>query len=180
MNGKDEFPMHPNSRNIEGDLDMKVVIDLIVNGEFKDVLVRPNDLLVDVLRDQILLTGTKKGCGEGDCGACTVLLDGAPTLSCLTLAVSCAGKKIETIEGVSEKGKLHPIQETFVEKGAIQCGYCTPGMILSAKALLARNPKPTFEEIKHGMAGNLCRCTGYKKIIDAVSEAAGRLQQDEH
>ena len=159
---------------------MKEVIELIVNGESNEVLVRPNDLLVDVLRDVICLTGTKKGCGEGDCGACTVLLDGAPALACLTLAISCAGKEIETIEGLSENGKLHPIQEAFVEKGAIQCGYCTPGMILSAKALLARNPKPTSEEIKHGMAGNLCRCTGYKKIVDAVAEAAGRLPQDEH
>jgi carbon-monoxide dehydrogenase small subunit len=171
--------MHPKSRNIEGELGMKEVIELIVNEEPKEVLVRPNDLLLDVLRDEILLTGTKKGCGEGDCGACTVLLDGSPALSCLTLAISCVGKKIETIEGLSENGKLHPIQETFVEKGAIQCGYCTPGMILSAKALLVKNPKPTHEEIKQGMAGNFCRCTGYKKIIDAVSEAAGRLQQDE-
>lgn len=159
---------------------MKEVIELIVNGESNEVLVRPNDLLVDVLRDVIYLTGTKKGCGEGDCGACTVLLDGAPALACLTLAISCAGKKIETIEGLSENGKLHPIQEAFVEKGAIQCGYCTPGMILSAKALLAKNENPTNEEIKYGMAGNFCRCTGYKKIVDAVAEAAGRLPQDEH
>jgi carbon-monoxide dehydrogenase small subunit len=159
---------------------MKEVIELIVNGESNEVLVRPNDLLVDVLRDVIYLTGTKKGCGEGDCGACTVLLDGAPALACLTLAISCVGKKIETIEGLSENGKLHPIQEAFVEKGAIQCGYCTPGMILSAKALLAKNENPTNEEIKYGMAGNFCRCTGYKKIVDAVAEAAGRLPQDEH
>ena len=159
---------------------MKEVIELIVNEESKEVLVRPNGLLVDVLRNEILLTGTKKGCGEGDCGACTVLVDGAPTLSCLTLAISCTGKKIETIEGLSENGKLHPIQETFVEKGAIQCGYCTPGMILSAKALLSKNQKPTNEEIKYGMAGNFCRCTGYKKIIDAVAEAAGRLEKDGH
>ena len=159
---------------------MKEVIELTVNGEYREVLVRPNDLLVDVLRDEILLTGTKKGCGEGDCGACTVLLDGAPALACLTLAIACAGKRIETLEGLSENGKLHPIQQTFVEKGAIQCGYCTPGMILSAKALLAKNENPTNEEIKYGMAGNSCRCTGYKKIIDAVSEAAGRLQQNEH
>ena len=156
------------------------MIELIVNGEYTEILVQPNDLLVDVLRDVIHLTGTKKGCGEGDCGACTVLLDGAPALSCLTLAISCVGKKIETIEGLSENGTLHPIQESFVEKGAIQCGYCTPGMILSAKALLAKNENPDNEEIKLGMAGNLCRCTGYKKIIDAVSEAAGRIQQDEH
>jgi len=159
---------------------MKEVIELIVNGESNEVLVRPNDLLIDVLRDVICLTGTKKGCGEGDCGACTVLLDGAPALACLTLAISCAGKEIETIEGLSENGKLHPIQEAFVEKGAIQCGYCTPGMILSAKALLAKNENPTNEEIKYGMAGNFCRCTGYKKIVDAVAEAAGRLPQDEH
>jgi len=135
--------------------------------------------LVDVLREKIGLTGTKKGCGEGDCGACTVLMDGKPILSCLTLALSSQGKNIETIEGLSKGGKFHPLQEAFVEKGAIQCGYCTPGMILSAKAVLERFPNPTADEIKHGMAGNLCRCTGYKKIIEAVSEAARKMDREE-
>lgn len=157
---------------------MKQVIELIVNGEAFAVLVRPNDLLVDVLRDKIGLTGTKKGCGEGDCGACTVLMEGEPILSCLTLAISCRGKNIESIEGLAGEGTVHPLQEAFVEKGAIQCGYCTPGMILSAKALLSKIPRPTHEEIKRGMAGNLCRCTGYKKIIEAVDEAARRMHKE--
>jgi carbon-monoxide dehydrogenase small subunit len=147
------------------------VIELMVNGESFEVIVRPNDLLVDVIRDKIGLTGTKKGCGAGDCGACTVLMEGKPILSCLTLAISCRGKQIETIEGLAKDGILHPLQLTFVEKGAIQCGYCTPGMILSAKALLGKTPNPDLEDIRHEMAGNLCRCTGYKKIMEAIIEA---------
>lgn len=150
---------------------MKQVIELMVNGESFEVIVRPNDLLVDVIRDKIGLTGTKKGCGAGDCGACTVLMEGKPILSCLTLAISCQGKHIETIEGLAKDGILHPLQLTFVEKGAIQCGYCTPGMILSAKALLGKTPNPDLEDIRHEMAGNLCRCTGYKKIMEAIIEA---------
>lgn len=150
---------------------MKQVIELMVNGESFEVIVRPNDLLVDVIRDKIGLTGTKKGCGAGDCGACTVLMEGKPILSCLTLAISCRGKQIETIEGLAKDGILHPLQLTFVEKGAIQCGYCTPGMILSAKALLGKTPNPDLEDIRHEMAGNLCRCTGYKKIMEAIIEA---------
>ncbi|MCG2776953.1 MAG: (2Fe-2S)-binding protein [Desulfobacterales bacterium] len=158
---------------------MKQVIELMVNGESFDVIVRPNDLLVDVIRDKIGLTGTKKGCGEGDCGACTVLIEGKPIVSCLTLAISCHKRHIETIEGLAQDGKLHPLQQTFVEKGAIQCGYCTPGMILSAKALLGKTPNPDLEDIRHEMAGNLCRCTGYKKIIEAISEAArGAYKED--
>lgn len=151
---------------------MKQLIELQVNGETYTVPVSPRDLLVDVLRKKLGLTGTKKGCGQGDCGACTVLVDGGPVLSCLTLAIACRGKKITTIEGLAENGRLHPIQQSFVEHGAIQCGFCTPGMILSAKALLDRNPAPAEEEIKRGLAGNLCRCTGYKKIVEAVSAAA--------
>lgn len=147
------------------------MIELMVNGESFEVIVRPNDLLVDVIRDKIGLTGTKKGCGAGDCGACTVLMEGKPILSCLTLAISCQGKHIETIEGLAKDGILHPLQLTFVEKGAIQCGYCTPGMILSAKALLGKTPNPDLEDIRHEMAGNLCRCTGYKKIMEAIIEA---------
>jgi carbon-monoxide dehydrogenase small subunit len=158
---------------------MKQLIQFLVNGEPCEIVVQTNALLVDVLRDTIGLTGTKKGCGEGDCGACTVLLDGEPILSCLTLAVSCQGRRIETIEGLAQKGSLHPLQQAFIEKGAVQCGYCTPGMILSAKALLNRNPGPTPREIKQGMAGNLCRCTGYKKIIEAVETAARTLREEE-
>ena len=158
---------------------MKQQIQFLVNGEPYEIVVQTNTLLVDVLRDTIGLTGTKKGCGEGDCGACTVLLDGEPILSCLTLAVSCQGRRIETIEGLAQKGILHPLQQAFIEKGAVQCGFCTPGMILSAKALLIRNPEPTQEEIKQGMAGNLCRCTGYKKIIEAVETAGRTLREEE-
>lgn len=155
---------------------MKQLIELEVNGRVYDVAVSPRDLLVDVLRKKLGLTGTKKGCGQGDCGACTVLIDGRPALSCLTLAISCRGKKILTIEGLAQNGELHPIQQAFVEHGAIQCGFCTPGMILSAKALLDENPEPTEEEIKRGLAGNLCRCTGYKKIVEAVAAAATKLK----
>jgi carbon-monoxide dehydrogenase small subunit len=158
---------------------VKQVIELIVNGESFEVIVRPNDLLVDVIRDKIGLTGTKKGCGAGDCGACTVLMEGKPTLSCLTLAISCRGKQIETIEGLAQDGILHPLQQAFVEKGAIQCGYCSPGMILSAKALLGKIPNPDPKDIRHEMAGNLCRCTGYKKIMEAISEVAqGAYKED--
>jgi carbon-monoxide dehydrogenase small subunit len=160
------------------DRDMKQMIRLTVNGEPFEILVRPNDLLADVLRESLGLTGTKKGCGEGDCGACTVLLEGRPILSCLTLAVSCQGLSIETIEGLARNGELHPLQQAFVEKGAVQCGFCTPGMILSAKALLRRIPEPSPADIKQGLAGNLCRCTGYKKIVEAVTEAARVIREE--
>jgi carbon-monoxide dehydrogenase small subunit len=153
---------------------MKQVIQLTVNGLAHDVIVSPEDLLIDVLRREIGLTGTKKGCGEGDCGTCTVLIDGRRALACLTLAMACRGKSILTIEGVEQNGRLDPIQEAFIDKGAIQCGYCTPGMVLSAKALLDENPRPSREEIQRGMSGNLCRCTGYVKIIEAVEDAAHR------
>ena len=151
---------------------MKTIITLNINDEDFDVVVTPADFLVDIIRDTVGLTGTKKGCNIGDCGACTVLIDGKPTLSCLTLAMSVVGKKIKTIEGMAHGPELHPVQKAFIDKGAIQCGYCTPGMILSTTALLDRNPDPTEEEIRHGLAGNLCRCTGYVKIIDAVKHAA--------
>jgi carbon-monoxide dehydrogenase small subunit len=158
---------------------MRTLIALNVNGEDFEVPVAPTDFLVDVIRDRIGLTGTKRGCGIGDCGACTVLLDGKPILSCLTLAVACHGKQITTIEGLAGKGgELHPVQQAFVDKGAIQCGFCTPGMILSSKALLDRIPNPTEEEIKTGIAGNLCRCTGYVKIIEAVRHAAGLVAKE--
>jgi aerobic carbon-monoxide dehydrogenase small subunit len=151
---------------------MKQVIRLQVNGISYEVMISPRDLLVDVLRKQIGFTGTKKGCGHGDCGTCTVLVNDKPILSCLTLAISCQGKAITTIEGLEQQGVLHPVQQAFVNHGAIQCGFCTPGMVLSAKALLDQNPNPTEEQIRRGLSGNLCRCTGYAKIVEAVEAAA--------
>ena len=156
----------------------KSIITLAVNGDEFEVVVSPTDFLVDVIRDKVGLTGTKRGCGIGDCGACTVLLDGKPILSCLTLALSCQGRPITTIEGLARQGDLHPVQRAFVEKGAIQCGFCTPGMILSSKALLDRIPNPTEDEIKLGIAGNLCRCTGYVKILEAVHHAAALVAEE--
>ena len=147
---------------------MKQIIELKVNGNRYDVMVSPQDLLADVLRKKLGLTGTKKGCGEGDCGTCTVIVDGSPLLSCITLAMACQGKDIVTIEGLETDGQLHPLQQAFVDHGAVQCGFCTPGMILSAKALLDKNPNPSREQIKRGLSGNLCRCTGYTKIVEAV------------
>ena len=147
---------------------MKHNIQLNVNGETYDVYVEPRRRLIDVIRDDIGLTGTKEGCGSGDCGACTVLIDGKPVNSCLVLAIDAKGKNILTIEGLSNGGKLHPVQEAFIKYGAIQCGYCTPGMILSAKALLDENPNPAEEEVREAIAGNLCRCTGYVKIVKAI------------
>jgi len=154
----------------------KEIATFLVNGEAYEVIIEPHVLLIDVLRDKLGLTGTKYACGAGDCGACTVLIDGKPSFSCLTLAVTAKGKSILTIEGLAEGNELHPIQQAFVDKGAIQCGFCTPGMILSAKALLDENPEPTREEIESALAGNLCRCTGYVKILDAVESAAAGLR----
>ena len=149
-------------------------IKLNVNGKQLRVPVRPTDTLVDVLRDTLGLTGTKKSCGVGDCGACTVVVDGKAIHSCLTLAMDVQGRTITTIEGLEgEDGTLHPLQESFVENGAIQCGFCTPGMIMSAKALLDEIPNPTEEEVRQALSGNLCRCTGYAKIIQAVLEVLG-------
>jgi carbon-monoxide dehydrogenase small subunit len=150
---------------------MKRVIGLTVNGEPYEVAIEPHRTLLKVLRQELDLTGTKQGCDDGACGCCTVLMDGRPVLSCLVLAVEAQGKEILTIEGLAEDGQLHPIQKAFIEHGAIQCGFCTPGMILSAKALLEENPEATKEEVKRGMAGNLCRCTGYIKIIEAIQAA---------
>ena len=157
---------------------MKQAIELNINGQVYDAIVSPEDLLIDVLRQKIGLTGTKKGCGQGDCGTCTVIIDGKRALACLTLAIACQGKEIFTIEGLEDNGELHPIQEAFLDKGAVQCGFCTPGMIMSTKALLDENPDPSLDEIKRGLSGNLCRCTGYLKIFDSVEEAATRLQAD--
>ncbi len=147
---------------------MKRLIELKVNGESYDVAVEPRRTLLEVLREQLGLTGTKEGCDAGDCGTCTVLLDGKPVPSCLVLAVDAQGKDILTIEGVADGPKLHPIQKAFVDYGAIQCGFCSPGMILTAKALLERNPNPSEAEVRNAISGNLCRCTGYVKIIEAI------------
>jgi carbon-monoxide dehydrogenase small subunit len=148
------------------------LIKLNVNGEIHEVRVKPYWTLLRVLRNELGLTGAKLGCGRGECGACTVLMDGKPILSCLTLAARAEGKKIVTIEGLAEGLKLHPLQEAFIKNGAIQCGFCTSGMILSAKALLDRNLNPTEEEVREALSGNLCRCTGYVKPVKAVLEAA--------
>jgi len=150
-------------------------IKLNVNGKQIRVPVKPTDTLVDVLRDTLGLTGTKKSCGVGDCGACTVVVDGKAIHSCLTLAMDVQGRTITTIEGLEgEDGTLHPLQEAFVENGAIQCGFCTPGMIMSAKALLDEIPNPTEEEVRQALSGNLCRCTGYAKIVQAVLDVSGK------
>jgi carbon-monoxide dehydrogenase small subunit len=152
---------------------MKKVIELNINGAPYEVLVKPQQTLLEVLRDSLGLTGAKEGCGLGGCGACTVLLDGVPALSCLMLVEAAVGKEIVTIEGLAKEGELHPLQESFVRHGAIQCGYCSPGMIMTGKALLDQNPTPTREGIRLAIAGNLCRCTGYQKIVDAIEAVAG-------
>jgi carbon-monoxide dehydrogenase small subunit len=155
----------------------KEVANLIVNGRNYEVIIEPRMLLIDVLRDKVGLTGTKYACGTGDCGACTVLIDGKPILSCLTLAVTAKDRNILTIEGLAEGSDLHPLQHAFIDKGAVQCGFCTPGMILNAKFLLDENPDPSAEDIKTALAGNLCRCTGYVKIVEAVLDAAGIMKK---
>ncbi len=147
---------------------MNRIITLHVNGDEKEILTEIHKTLLEVLREDLGLTGTKRGCDLGVCGACTVLIEGRPYLSCLTLAVDVQGKKIMTIEGLAQDGKPHPLQRAFVEKGAIQCGFCTPGMILAAKALLDEHPHPSEGEVKKGISGNLCRCTGYVKIVEAI------------
>lgn len=153
---------------------MKRAIALKVNGESYEFETNPWKTLLEVLREDLSLTGTKRGCDTGDCGACTVLINGKSTLSCLVLAVEAQGKEIITIEGLAKQGRLHPIQEAFIEKGAIQCGFCTPGMILTAKAFLDENPNPDEEQIRIGISGNVCRCTGYAKIVEAIRHAARR------
>jgi carbon-monoxide dehydrogenase small subunit len=149
-------------------------INLTVNGRRTTVETRPDATLVEALRDGLGLTGTKVGCGHGECGACTVLLDGEPVNSCLVFAAQCEGRDVVTIEGLAESGDLDRIRDAFVEAGAVQCGYCTPGMAVSIHALLLSNPRPTREEIVEAISGNLCRCTGYVKIIEAASKAADR------
>jgi aerobic carbon-monoxide dehydrogenase small subunit len=150
----------------------KQLLTMTVNGNQIDVAITPNTTLLEVLRDDLGFTGVKEGCSEGVCGACTVLMNGAPIRSCLTLALEAEGASVTTIEGLASRGKLHPVQQAFIDQGAVQCGFCTPGMILSSKALLDRSPHPTDEEIKTALAGNFCRCTGYKKILDAVRSVA--------
>lgn len=150
----------------------KDTVTFRINGRTYEATVEPHETLIEVLRDKLDLTGTKYSCGAGECGSCTVLIDGEPVLSCLTLALAARDKNILTIEGLAKNNTLHPIQKAFVEHGAVQCGYCTPGMILSAKALLDANPHPTTDDVRSGLAGNLCRCTGYVKIVDAVMAAS--------
>ncbi len=147
---------------------MKKIINLTINQLAYVIAVEPNKTLADVLRYDLKLTGTKKGCDTGDCGACTVIMNGDPVNSCLVLAIQTNGSRIETVEGLSTDEGIHPIQKAFVEKGAIQCGYCTPGMIMSTKSLLDKNPNPSEQDIREGISGNLCRCTGYTKIFEAI------------
>lgn len=156
-----------------------ISIEVTVNNNCYSLDIEPEELLVDVIRDRLRLTGTKKGCGTGECGACTVLIDGEPVNSCLYLAVRAHKKNILTIEGLGQPDKLHPIQQAFIKNAAVQCGFCAPGMQLSAKAMLDENPDPTDLEIREGISGNLCRCTGYVKIIKAIREAAEILRKGE-
>ena len=154
---------------------MKQTVTICINGQEYTHEVKTSITLLDFIREKACLTGTKKGCDNGDCGSCTVLLDGKAVLSCMMLAVQADGASVLTIEGLSDKEGLHPIQKAFIDSGAIQCGYCTPGMIMSAKALLDSNPHPTEYEIKDAIAGNLCRCTGYAKIVEAIASVASEF-----
>jgi carbon-monoxide dehydrogenase small subunit len=154
---------------------MKITIHLRINDQPHELSVEPNQVLLDLLRDGLGLTGTKGGCYIGDCGSCTVIMDGRPVNSCLVLAAQADGKEIYTVEGLESEGELSTIQKAFMEKGAVQCGFCTPGMLLSAKSLIDQNPNPSVAEIKMAISGNLCRCTGYQKIIEAI-EAASKAQ----
>lgn len=155
---------------------MKTGIELSVNGVDLKTDIEPNTLLLDLLRLEIGLTGTKEGCGEGMCGACTVLVDGAPVRSCLVLALQVKDRSITTIEGIGSETELHPLQSEFLKKGAVQCGFCSPGLIVTAKAFLDANPKPTEDEIRDAIRGNFCRCTGYVKIVDAIQSAATAMR----
>ena len=152
-------------------------IQITINGRPHALEVEPRKTLLAVLRNQLRLTGSKEGCSSGDCGACTVLLDGQPVDSCLVLAVEADGREVTTIEGIASDGELHPVQSALIETGGMQCGFCTPGVVMSSVALLRDNPKPTSDEIRHALAGNLCRCTGYTKIVESVQIAARHLRQ---
>jgi carbon-monoxide dehydrogenase small subunit len=156
----------------------RVPLSLTVNGEEQSISFAPYKTLLEVLREDLGLTGTKHGCELGECGACAVLVDGQPQLSCLTLALECEGRSVQTIEGLARGPELHPLQAAFADFGGSQCGYCTPGVIMTAKALLERNPSPTRQEIREATAGNLCRCTGYQQIVDAIEDAAAKLRAE--
>jgi aerobic-type carbon monoxide dehydrogenase small subunit (CoxS/CutS family) len=153
---------------------------LSVNGEAVETSFAPYKTLLEVLREDLGLTGTKHGCELGECGACAVLIDGEPQLSCLVLALECEGRAIETVEGMARGAELHPLQAAFADLGAAQCGYCTPGILLTAKALLAREPRPSPSRIKEAISGNLCRCTGYQQIVEAIEEGARRMNHESH
>ncbi len=155
---------------------MKIHVSTTVNGDAVEYLADPRESLLDCLRDHLGLTGSKEGCGTGDCGACSVTLDGRLVCSCLVLGVEAQGKSIETIEGMSSGGELHPLQRKFIEHAALQCGFCTPGILVASKALLDQNADPTEEEVRYWLAGNLCRCTGYDKIVRAVMDAAAEMR----
>src|SRR5213075_421192 len=157
----------------------KAMIAFTVNGERAEVAFAPHKTLLEVLREDLDLTGTKHGCELGECGTCTVLLDGTPVLSCLVLGLACEGRRVKTVEGMALGGRLHPLQETFADLGAAQCGYCTPAFLLAAEALLATNSTPTRDDIKQALSGNLCRCTGYIKIYEAVELAAARMRGED-
>lgn len=156
----------------------KIHVTTTINGDEREFLCTPGETLLDALRDELGMTGSKEGCGSGDCGACTVILDGEMVCSCLVLAPEAQGRGISTIEGVAEGSQLHPVQQKFLEHAALQCGYCTPGFIVAAKALLDHNPNPTETEVRYWLAGNLCRCTGYDKIVRAVMDTAAELRQE--
>jgi carbon-monoxide dehydrogenase small subunit len=156
---------------------MKTLLALRINGEERDVLAAPHKTLLEVLREELNLTGTKHGCELGECGACAVLVEGVPVLSCLALALDCEGRTIETVEGLASGGKLHPLQAAFADLGGAQCGYCTPGILMTAKALLEREPNPSRERIKEAISGNLCRCTGYQQIYESIEEAARAMHE---
>ena len=154
----------------------KQYVNTTINGDNHELLCDPTQTLLDVLRDQLDMTGTKEGCGTGDCGACSVTMDGVLVCSCLVMGVEANGKRVETIEGMADGDALHPLQQKFIEHIALQCGICTPGLLVASKALLEENPEPTEEEIRYWLAGNLCRCTGYHKIIEAVQDAAREMR----
>jgi carbon-monoxide dehydrogenase small subunit len=167
---------HPEATAFPAEAAMSMALTLTVNGETHQVLAEPHRMLLDVLRTDLGLTGTKENCLEAECGVCTVLLDGLAVNACILLAAQCRGRSIVTIEGLAALGEMHPIQQAFIDHGAVQCGYCIPGMILSAKAYLEENPEPTEAEVREALAGNLCRCTGYQKIADAVMSAARAMR----
>lgn len=156
---------------------MKRLMRFNINGEIYEDEIDVRRTLLELLREHFGLTGTKRGCNEGECGACTVLLDGKPVTACFVLAIEAEGKRIETVEGLGKNGELHPLQKAFMEHGAFQCGFCTPGVLMAAKGLLMENPKPSEEEVRKSIAGNLCRCTGYNKYVEAILDAATKLSR---